>query len=257
MPNNKPRIFWILVSIVLASCSYRQQILKNDFTTVVEGLQIQTFGDVSSLDSPVVLVFLHSDACVADYMTTMAKTVVRKNILSFVMARPGCVVNNRRSIGNHGNYDHYTAERIDAVSNSVRSLRDHYKASKVFLIGHSGGAVTAGIVAGRHPDLVNGFVAIAFPANIPDWRRYRKRGEDWKDSLSPHDYVNDIKQSTLLFIVNGSEDDITPPSFSVEYADTAASRGLSVENIVLDGENHRSSFHAHKVWSIISSLTYD
>lgn len=257
MPNSKLHIYWLLVSIALSSCSYRQQTPKNDFTTVVEGLQIQTFGDVSSLDSPVVLVFLHSDACVADYMTTMAKTVVRKNTLSFVMARPGCMVNNRRSNGNHGNYDYYTEERVDAVSNSIRSLRDHYNASKVFLIGHSGGAVTAGIVAGRHPGLINGFVAIAFPANIPEWRKYRNKGKDWEDSLSPHEYVNDIKQSTLLFIVNGSEDDITPPSFSVEYAEIATSRGLKVENIVLEGENHRSSFHAHKVWSIISSLTYE
>lgn len=257
MPIYKLHVFGMLASVLAIGCNDYQPIPKNDFNTVVEGLQIQTFGDISSLNSPVVLIFLHSDACVADYMTTMAKTVVKKNSLAFVMARPGCMVNNRRSHGDHGSYDHYTEERIDAVSNSIRSLKEHYKASKVFLIGHSGGAVTAGIIAGRHPDLINGFVAIAFPANIPDWRIYRNKGKAWEDSLSPHEFVNNIKPSTLLFIVSGSEDDITPPSFSAEYADVAANRGLSVEHIVLEGENHRSSFHAHKVWSIISSLTYE
>ena len=212
MRNYLLYVISLLVSLFVASCNDRS-VPENDFTTVVEGLQIQTIGDVSNLDSPVVLVFLHGDGCIADYMTNMAKNVVRRNSLAFVMARPGCIVNNRRSIGDHGNYDHYTEERIDAVSNSIRSLKEHYKANKVFLIGHSGGAVTAGIIAGKYPDLVNGFVAIAFPANIPEWRKYRNKGKGWKDSLSPHDYVNSIKQSTLLFIVNGSEDDITPPSF--------------------------------------------
>jgi pimeloyl-ACP methyl ester carboxylesterase len=142
----------------------------NDFTTVVDGLQIKTYGDITNLESSILLIFLHGDGCVADYMKTMANTIVRKNSLSIVMARPGCVVSNRRSRGYHGNSDYYTPERIDAVSKSVHSLKTHYKARKAFLIGHSGGVATAGIIAGKYPDLVDGFVAVAFPANIPKWR---------------------------------------------------------------------------------------
>ncbi len=38
--------------------------------------------------------------------------------------------------------------------------------------------------------------------------------------------------------------------------DVATTGGLDVKSIILEGENHSSSFYAHKVWSTISSLTY-
>ncbi len=92
---NKLPVFWILVALLVSACDSHQPTPGNDFTTVVDGLQIKTYGDITNLESPVLLVFLHGDGCVANYVKTMANTVVRKNSLSIVMARPGCVVRMR------------------------------------------------------------------------------------------------------------------------------------------------------------------
>ena len=254
MVNLKTLVIYFVALLLLTSCTTTQSIPKNNYRTVVDGLQIETYGDSGKAKLPVILIFLHGDRCRADYTKNLAKSVVMKNVLSFVMARPGCELNRRYSRGNHGNSDHYTKENIAAVSKSINSLKQHYKASKVILVGHSGGAATAGIVAGKYPELINAFVAVSFPANVPRWRIHRNKGSIWARSLSPHDYINRISPLTKIFIVNGSKDTNTIPSLSTIYAEAAKEHGLNINNIILKGENHNSTLKAYRVRLIITSL---
>ena len=211
-----------------------QEVPEDDSISVVDGLQIQTFGDISDIEAPTLLIFLHGDGCVADYMKSLARTVIRKNVISVIMARPGCSVSNRRSSGSHGDVcNHYTENRIGAVSISIYSLKQHYNAGRVFLIGHSGDAATAGIIIGRNPDLVDGIVAVAYPANVPAWKAFPEKCKGWTNNLSSHDFVTRIKQSTLIFIANGANDQNTPPSLSTIYVDKATEYGLVVEHIIV------------------------
>ena len=254
MTEFKSIMLYFVTLLFLFSCSTTKQIPINNYTTVVDGLQIETYGNINKAKSPTILIFLHGDRCTANYTKDVAKLAVKKNVLSFVMARPGCEVSGRYSQGSHGDYDHYTKERIVAVSKSINSLKQHYKASKVILVGHSGGAATAGIIAGKYPELINAFVAVSFPANVPRWRILRNKGSIWARSLSPHNFINQIKHTTQIYIVNGKSDSNTSPSLSKEYVTAAKAKGLDVSNIVLDGESHNSAFKSVKVRSIITGL---
>ena len=69
---NKLPTFLISVALSVTACDRHQSIPDNDFTAVVDGLQIKTYGDITNLESPILLVFLHGDGCVADCMKTMA-----------------------------------------------------------------------------------------------------------------------------------------------------------------------------------------
>lgn len=216
----------------------QQESRETDYTTVVEGLQIRTFGQPEEGSPPIVLIFLHGDSCQADYMTKYADRYGSDGVVSIVMARPGCFLEGRRSAGSHGSKDYYTRPRIEMVATAILSLKEHYATDKVFLVGHSGGAATAGIILGLYPGLVQGITVVGFPANIPRWRIHRRGRNNWKHSLSPHTVINSIDPSAVVFIVSGEEDSNTPPFLANGYVEQAKSAGVNVEHIVAPGQVH-------------------
>lgn len=212
---------------------------------MVEGLIIKTYSsDKASTDT--LVIFLHGDRCAADYMKSMAKKIAKEfDVLSIVMARPGCTLGWSKSVGRHGSKDHYTEDRrpktedrIVMVESAIQALKDHYQSRRVFIVGHSGGAATAGIILGHNPDLLSGAMLMAFPANIPEWRIHRRGSNSWTNSLSPHDFVGDITKSSKIMIVSGAHDVNTIPELADDYARLALKKGLNVEHIIIKGAGH-------------------
>lgn len=69
----------------------------------------------------------------------------------------------------------YGIAEMDSVAAAVEALRKHHNASRVVLVGHSGGAANAGVILGRAAPLVDVAVLISCPCNIPVWRDLRGR----------------------------------------------------------------------------------
>jgi pimeloyl-ACP methyl ester carboxylesterase len=99
------------------------------------------------------------------YATRFARRITETNpdVTIISMLRPGYDNGNgKKSQGNtNGRRDHYTAANIDAVAKAVQNLAVHHNASRTIVVGHSGGAATAALIAGRHPDILDGMVLIS------------------------------------------------------------------------------------------------
>ena len=255
------KIFSILaLFILLTSCGTSQVKTENDYKSVVEGLQIQTFNVSNKSENLIVL--LHGDSCNADYMKNLSKTIANKtDALTVLMARPGCSVNGRTSNGWHGENgngkDNYTEENIDMVEKAVSSLKKHYKVKRTYLIGHSGGAATSGIIIGHNPDLVDGAVLVAFPSDIQSWREHRRGHNSWTSSLSPQDFISSIKSTTRVYIISGEDDSITIPALSEKYTSIAKEQEVNIEHIVVPNEDHRSIIRSQKVIDVVRKLVKD
>ena len=254
MTNLTSRCVKILVALVLPACASTPDYSEIDRRFELEGLQIQVYGDIDNLTIPTLFIFLHGENCDADYMKYMAKNTFEKNVLSIVVARPGCTLNGIKSAGTHNRFDPFTAERIDAVARATRALKERYEARKVFLIGHSGGAAVAGIILGRFPELVDGMVAVAFPAKIPELIAYHNLTIEEYKSLSPHDFIEYIKPTSAIHIIVGSEDKTTPARISEGYVNDARERSLEVEYVILDGKGHNTTLNTTEVWRRINNL---
>lgn len=172
------------------------------------------------------------------------------------MLRPGYGNGaGKKSEGNtHGRKDHYTDTNIDAVAGAVRALAAHHMAARAILIGHSGGAATAGVIAGRHPGLLDGAVLISCPCDIKRWRLERN-ASSWPASLSPSDYIASIPADTVVLAVTGRNDDNTRPSLAKSFVSDLRKRGGNATFAEIDGVGHRlSSQFADRILPMIAKL---
>jgi pimeloyl-ACP methyl ester carboxylesterase len=127
-------------------------------------------------------VVLHGDLSrggPADYIIPVAEMAAERGAAALVLARPGYTVDGRSSTGvasrDQDRTQLYTAAEIDRIGVAVVNLKAFHGADQVVLIGHSGGAVAAGVLLGRRPDLVNGVLLISCPCDVPTWGGSRGR----------------------------------------------------------------------------------
>ncbi len=155
-------------------------------------LVIETSGTAST--DPTLIIFIHGDGSrggPSDYMFKYARASGADNVISVGLIRPGYFDSDSHySSGNsYRDNDIYRVDVIDSVSAAVTNLKQHYKAKRVVLVGHSGGAAISGIILGRSPGLVDSVVLAACPCDVPRWRDMRRGYNTWTRSLSPHDFA--------------------------------------------------------------------
>ncbi|KQN34248.1 hypothetical protein ASG37_06480 [Sphingomonas sp. Leaf407] len=139
--------------------------------------------------------------------------------------------------------DSYTADRIAAVADSILRWRKRYPQARTVLVGQSGGAAMAAVVAGLRPGLVDGIVLAGCPCMLPEWRKYRARrgGGDFArpvTSFDPLMTVGGVAPQTRVTLLVGADDAETPQRFSRAYAEALALRGIATDYHVLPGRGH-------------------
>ena len=79
------------------------------------------------------------------------------------MLRPGYFDSNgKKSSGyDYGRKDSYTSKYVDAIANALSTLKKHYRAKKLVVMGYSGGAAIAGVIIGRTPGIVDAAVLVS------------------------------------------------------------------------------------------------
>lgn len=147
--------------------------------------------------------------------------------------------------------DNYTGDIIEGISEVMARLRNHFAPSKIVLLGHSGGAMISGIIAGRHPGAADAAVLVAWGCNTQEWRQWRieskGRRNQWYDSLSAHDFLSEIPKGMRVIAITGSEDTNTKPSFAQDCTAQMKALGLNVDMRKIDGHGHSSTFGASDV----------
>lgn len=206
-------------------------------------LAMRAFG-VRAAPGGTLVVVLHGDASSggpANYHFELAREIAAARPAASVVAlvRPGYADGDGlTSDGNHyGRRDHYTAENIDAVAASIASLRARTGAARVVGIGHSGGAATLGVIAGRRPGTLDAVLLLSCPCDIPAWRAMGS-ARPWAQSLSPHDSIAAIPAGTRVIAAVGTGDSNTWPRLSETFVAALKKRGLPAELVAIDGVGH-------------------
>lgn len=207
------------------------------------------------------VVVLHGDMSSGkppSYATRFAKRIAERNpdITIVSVLRPGYDNGQgKKSQGStNGRRDHYTGTNIDAVAVAIQNLTAHHKASRTIVVGHSGGAATAALIAGRHPGILDGMVLISCPCDILRWRQERN-GSSWSASLSPGDYVDQIRPEMQIIAVTGRNDKNTGPGLAKSYVAEIRERGGNAKFVEVSGERHfLSTKMANQVLPMISEM---
>jgi pimeloyl-ACP methyl ester carboxylesterase len=183
--------------------------------------------------SPTLVVALHGDISAggaADYMYSFIERMARPGIIAAAIIRPGYSDSaHRLSDGtNFDRRDSYTRDNISAIGAAIERLRTTHKASKVILVGHSGGAAIAAVIAAEQPTAINAAVLIACPCDIPKWRESRGRGP-WPRSVSPHSVIARMPLTTRVIALTGQQDTNTTPDLAQDYIAALRDRGIAAE----------------------------
>ena len=223
----------------------KQACAHPDMKTRVMGkdlcLAIRTFGADTAGPSPTLVVVLHGDMSsggAPEYHMAIARALAKEGVVGVGLIRPGYASKDERaSEGSPSHSDHYTAENVDAVADAVVKLKARHKARATVLIGHSGGAATAGVIIGRHPGVADRALLISCPCDIPRWRDMKRRS-GWYSSLSPLDYAGKIPTTAKVIAITGDRDDNTDVELARDYVAKLKERGVAARFVAIPGAGH-------------------
>ena len=150
--------------------------------------------------------------------------------------------------------DDYTSGNVEILADALKSLRVSYPGKRLLLVGHSGGAAMAALVAGRFPSAADGYLLVGCPCDVDRWREWRNssagKSGRWSKSLSPIRDVAKIAPGTYLRVLVGDKDDNTLPKFSEAYVAALRESGNDTTVVYAAGSNHgtvRRSPELHKL----------
>ena len=276
-PMIRARLFraTVLVSLLsVAGCATtpklnaRGECLHEDFVNRVSAagqcLVLDNYESPSAGKAPLLVVFVHGDGTRnrghrwIELIVDAIPRLTERNIVLVALTRPGYTNGRERSTGQHyyNEGDAYRPYIVESVAKAIMKLADHYKASKVAVIGHSGGGVilAAGLggIPGFAPNLA---VFIASIFNVPKWVKHR-RFRNWptKESLSPHQLTAKVSPEVDVVAVAGSADSNAIPEFSREYVQLMKNDGKNARFVEISGAGHNDIMRDERLWNMINDM---
>lgn len=110
----------------------------------------------------------------------------------------------------------FSEEVIAAVDNAISQLAQQFQASKLTLVGYSGGGAVAALVAARRHD-VDRLLTVAGNLDIVQWTSIT-RSSPLSNSLNPADAAGELQQ-VRQWHFSGGDDAIVPLAVTRSYAD--------------------------------------
>jgi len=206
------------------------------------------------------IVFIHGDVSKGGPSDYLAKRMGRvdpaqNQFVAVAIMRPGYEdsESNQSSGTDNRRRDHYTKHNVVAVAEAIDKLKAKYQPKATVIVGHSGGAAIAGVLAGMFPELAEHYVLGACPCDVVQWRKSRGRSV-WRNSLSPSDYVGSVKKETEIVVVSGSEDNNTSAELSDGYVQLLKNLGVNASHRTLLGVSHNGVARNEAFFSSINEL---
>jgi pimeloyl-ACP methyl ester carboxylesterase len=223
----------------------------NRVNAQLECLVIQTTKETGSKSPHNLLIYLHGDSSRGGLFDRHFKyfTPLANEDTVFVgMIRPGYVDSRKNaSTGDTmGGGDNYTAHNVDAVANALQALKTKYSARRLVVVGYSGGAATAGIILGRHPDLIDDAVLISCPCDL-NIRRQGWANNIVRRSISPHEVANNVFKTAHVTAITGDADVNTTPEQVTGYIATLKSHGVKARYIEVPKATHEAGILGTKL----------
>jgi pimeloyl-ACP methyl ester carboxylesterase len=188
------------------------------------------------------LIYLHGDSSrggLFDRHFKYFKPFVSQDTVFVGMIRPGYAdaKKNASSGDKMGGGDNYTAHNVDAVANALRVLKTKYGARRLVVVGYSGGAATAGVILGRHPDLIDNAVLIACPCDL-NIRRQAWAKNIVRRSISPHEVAANVFKTAQVTAITGDADINTTSAQVTGYIATLKARGVKARYLDVPKATH-------------------
>ena len=216
----------------------------NRVDAITECLVIQTTKKNTQLSSKArnLLVYLHGDSSrggLYDRHFKHFQAFASQDAVFVGMIRPGYADSkkNASSGDKMGGGDNYTAHNVDAVANALQNLKTKYGASRVVVVGYSGGAATAGVILGRHPELIDRAVLIACPCDL-NIRRQGWSKNIVRRSISPHEVADKVFKTTQVTAITGDADANTTPEQVTGYIAALKARGVKARYLEVPKATH-------------------
>lgn len=232
-------------------------------------LHTRTYRGALAGGAPQLVVVLHGDAPFNNptYQYALARNVAAANpeVVAVAILRPGYTDGDGvRSAGprGHTSGDNYTPEVADAIASAVTALARLHHASRVVLVGHSGGATIAADIIARHPSAADAAVLASCPCDVAAFRHHMgrvQRNPIWYlpvRSLSPIDIAERVDRRTLVRMIVGASDELAPPALSHAYAARLSAHGVNASVTELPSMGHEI-FLDPRVANLISSTLED
>lgn len=214
----------------------------------------------STAEPAPLVVWLHGDVSSggpADYHFARAKQFSQDNpsVQSVALVRPGYPDGSGESSSvsllSAGRSDHYSKDNLAEVGAAIERLRKQYNASRVVVVGHSGGAATTAVLLGMQPGLIDAAVLVACPCDLVAWRTGRR---PWSGSENPIKWADRIPSTTRVVAITGAQDDNTLPELARNYTDTLRARQLDATFILVPEATHNGVFRAAEVTQTVQRL---
>ena len=211
-------------------------------------LVLQTYKSEGQSKNPSLSIVLHGDAPFSkpsyQYMLAKRLAAAEKNHISVGLLRPGYTdSNSRTSDGERGLTvgDNYDDARVSVIASAVMSLKEHYHAGRVTLIGHSGGAAIAAKILALHPEVAESGFLVSCPCDVKAWRRdmYKTtKNKAFSGDIgvsSPIDLIEKILPQKTFKVVVGKDDKTAKPYLSKAFFQALKARGVNSEMFVVPG----------------------
>ncbi len=227
-------------------------------------LVLDTYPSPRAEKAPLLVVFVHGDHPgnrgyrSVERILLAIPSLSERNIVLVALTRPGYQNGRERSTGQHYYYvgDAYRPYIVESVAKAVVKLADRYKASKVAVIGHSGGGTILAAGLGVYPEFApNLAVFIACNFNVPKWVIHRGFS-NWptKESLSPHQLTAKVSPEVDVVAIAGSADSNALPEFAREYVQLMKNDGKNARFVEIPGASHNGVMRDERLWKMISDM---
>lgn len=128
----------------------------------------------------------------------------------------------------------YAPEVIDSIAQVVNGLKHSANASRLVLVGYSGGGTVAALLASQRDD-VAGLVTIAANLDVKYWVS-RERLAPLDGSLDPADFVRTLRAIPQIHLT-GSDDDVVPADVIASYLGKLGN-GTAARSLRIQGFSH-------------------
>lgn len=253
-------LLWGGVAVTAVAAPCQREDAGASVTGAGECIALRRFESPGGGAAPALVVVLHGDIVgggPASAHFSVAEELARRSRGAVVVAllRPGYSDGaGRASTGDRlGHVDNYTAHAVDALAGAIARMRELHGASRVVLVGFSGGAAIAAIMLGRHPGIAEAGLIVACPCDIQAWRAER-RGRKWTRSESPSDYVARVPKTTRVIALVGEIDGTTPAWLTRDYAARLAAAGVTARAEFRPGLGHLGIFKPDIVAPLLAEL---
>lgn len=205
------------------------------------------------------VVWLHgnvSSGGPANYHFELASRLIEAlpddKVLSVAIVRPGYPdgEGNESTVAflHSGRGDNFTMENISEVGAVIQRLKNLYKPNRLVVVGHSGGAATAAVLAAAKPGLLDAAILLACPCDLTSWRAGRR---PYGGSEDPIKWAPKVDKRTSIVAITGDRDDNTLPAQVQGYVSVLRAAGVPAEFVLVPEATHNGIIRVPQVQEAI------